>query len=334
MLPPIKQDVDYLYENTNWMIRPHFDPIEARKSLMHSLKQQSEDCCTRAGNSADYAIPYDQSDEDPSHGMEAFDWFPPEKSSTDGVIKVVVYIHGGFWRAITLAECSHWATSVTSAGGVFVALSYRLAPWQSISMMPQQLCKAMQKIYEHTVRRMSSEGNQTPRLALSLVGHSAGAHLSVELIAAAGDAKENQCWLQSLDSLVLISGLYDLRPIIYTSVNQALKLQSEEEAWAVSPCRFFSQGSSNTSPYWDSVRWLVGWTEHDSPAFKEQSEKMVSALTAYFQRRTDTGKRNRGPVETFCCPNEDHFTSVQNLYYGKERSALLGKILEFVGLSD
>lgn len=57
-----------------------------------------------------------------------------------------------------------------------------------------------------------------------IVGHSAGAHLTLSLL-------YDKAWLESIDKylnvlkgMLLISGVYELRPLLTTSMNDALKL--------------------------------------------------------------------------------------------------------------
>ncbi|CAL8088792.1 unnamed protein product [Calicophoron daubneyi] len=271
--------------------------------------------------------------DDPDHGIEAFDWFPPQTFNLSS-IQMFVFVHGGGWQLFNLEESSYWATPVTEAGAIFVSLSYRLCPWQSIQSMIYQLCKGMCKVYDHTVERIEQEiGINAPDVNISLVGYSAGGHLVAEMIAQADEfLDENRRWLNRVKNVITISGAFDLRPFVHTAWNKAVGFKSTEEAWSVSPLRHFTELVTSRPIRSASLRWLICFSEYDPPTMIDQSMRFAEAIRSY--RLSSAGKvcAEFGAIEAYCLAGEDHCSSVLSLYYGVERSPLLRRIMEFVGL--
>lgn len=101
-----------------------------------------------------------------------------------------------------------------------------------------------------------------------MAGHSAGAHLVANLF--------NEFFLTLSESdrsllkkVFLISGVYDLTPLTKTYVNEALKLDSITSK-KLSPLYQPFVGSN--------IQFYIIVGEHDSPAFKIQSELFYKKL--------------------------------------------------------
>eukprot|EP00795_Rhopilema_esculentum_P010439 gene10439-19142_t len=95
--------------------------------------------------------------------------------------------------------------------------------------------------------------------------------------------------------LVLISGVYDLRPLVNTYVNDALNMNTEE-ALMLSPMCSVDQMEFNSSC---KIMSLVG--QYESPEFHRQSKEFAEAL------------RNAGyKVKHDSMENTDHFSIVHN----------------------
>ncbi|THD20350.1 Family S9 non-peptidase ue (S09 family) [Fasciola hepatica] len=349
-LPSVVVETEYLYDTVNWLknIKNPEERKLVRGKLAKILRDQSELCRQRAKihNGVDLAVPYGQTHQD-GHGLEAFDWFAPFRIP-EKIQHVLVYIHGGYWRALDLPESSHWATAVTDFGGIFVGLAYRLAPYQPIQTMPQRICHGLQTVFEHSHKKISQKTKNTPNIHMHLVGHSAGAQLIIESVVHAiqlskqqpeqpqQQQKEEQGdyqWLNSVRSLILLSGIYDLRPIISTSINQALKLENLHQAWQISPLRLFAEPDT-TIRIPTSIRWLIAWAQFDSPAIIGQSSQLINFMRDYYGNEGDKSecksKSCDGRVDSFCVTNEDHFSSIEKLHGGLKQSNFFKKMLQFI----
>jgi arylformamidase len=124
---------------------------------------------------------------------------------------LVVFIHGGYWQALDGSFFSHLAAGL-NAHGVSVAIpSYDLCPQVSI---------------DDIIAQMRMAARELARLGRRLVvsGHSAGGHLAACLMATDWRSVDPALPQHLVKAAYTISGLFDLGPLVKTSVNNALGL--------------------------------------------------------------------------------------------------------------
>lgn len=141
---------------------------------------------------------------------EWLDLFLPAGSAAG----LVVFVHGGFWRAFDGRSWSHLAAGPLAHGWAVAVPSYTLAPEARICEITRQVARA--------IDRAAGEVDGPIRLT----GHSAGGHLVARMLMA-------DVPLDAADRLagcVPISPLSDLRPLIDTAMNDDLRLDAEEAA--------------------------------------------------------------------------------------------------------
>ena len=125
--------------------------------------------------------------------------------------RIAMFIHGGYWQGLDKSFMSHMARGLL-AHGIAVALpSYDLCPQVRLADIVDQVAAAARVL-------IARHG----RLDVA-TGHSAGGHLAAMLLAEG-----------LVSAAVPISGLFDLRPLVATSINGLLGLD-EAEAWRLSP---------------------------------------------------------------------------------------------------
>ncbi|MEO0729065.1 MAG: alpha/beta hydrolase [Pseudomonadota bacterium] len=142
----------------------------------------------------------------------AYDLFNPKANASDAPL--VVYIHGGYWQRGDRKEYSCVAEALTEHG-VSVALpSYSLCPDVTVKDIVAELASFTAHVYDRTKKRPL------------IVGHSAGGHLASALLATDWSTHSN-----APEDLVRaaysISGVFNLRPLIRTSLNDALQLDRD-----------------------------------------------------------------------------------------------------------
>lgn len=150
------------------------------------------------------------------HERQMLDLFLPEGE----VRGLVVYIHGGYWMAFDKSWWSHFAAGPVANGFAVAMPSYRLAPEVTLS-----------EIHADCADALSFVSGMVPG-PIRLTGHSAGGHLAARLSCL--DARIPAVVSARIDRCVPISGLFDLRPLQRTKMNETLKI-SDDLARAESP---------------------------------------------------------------------------------------------------
>jgi len=163
----------------------------------------------RATARCELDVPYGPGD------RHRLDLFHPQ--SGDGRGPIVFFIHGGYWQAFDKSSFSHLARGPNERGLTVAVPSYDLAPQASLGEIVRQIEAAADFIMERIGR---------PLIA---TGHSAGGHLAACLMARPIGQSP-----RPIRAAMPISGLFDLVPLVPTSINRALAL-SLEEARRLSP---------------------------------------------------------------------------------------------------
>jgi len=160
---------------------------------------------------------------------------------------VAVFLHGGYWQALDKDWFSGLAPALVAHGVSLAIPSYDLCPDVRLGRILHQVRAAVEAVRARTGSRPL------------VFGHSAGGHMAA-------------CMLSEgrASAAVALSGVFDLAPLIPTSLNVALKLDAAEAA-ALSPVHWpVPNGSTPGGSVLDCV---VGGDE--SPEFLRQSRMMA-----------------------------------------------------------
>lgn len=158
---------------------------------------------------------------------ERLDVFPTRREGAP----LLVYIHGGYWRALDKSDFSWVAPPFVDHGIAVAVVNYGLAPATPIEEIVRQMLRALAWLY----RKADDLQFDPQRICVS--GHSAGGHLAAMMLAAlwsryADDLPENL-----VKGALAVSGVFDLEPLVHAPfVNIDLQLDAERAA-ALSPAR-------------------------------------------------------------------------------------------------
>ncbi len=195
---------------------------------------------------------------------------------------MLVFIHGGYWQELSAAQSLFPAAGCTAAGVAFAAVDYTLAPAASVAQIVDECRAAFAWLHAHA----HTWGIDPARVVVA--GHSAGAHLAAMVALAGRDAPRPA-------GLVLVSGVYELEPLLRTSINDALGLDVQA-ARQVSPALY---------PLRDLPPSVVCWGEIETDAFKSQGRAFASSLVS-------AGVSCR----SFEVPGRNHFDVILGLAQG------------------
>ena len=190
------------------------------------------------------------------HPDERVDLFPAEREDAP----LFVFIHGGYWQELSKDESTFAGPGFVRQGVSYAAANYTIAPAGTLEQMVDQCTRCITWLYENAEAYGCAKDN------IILAGHSAGAHLAA--MAMIRLVQGSPCRLVKCG--VLISGVYDLRPLLRTYVNAPLKLDGTRAAH-LSP--MFAD-LSGMPPV------IVCWGENETGEFKRQSREFSAALEA------------------------------------------------------
>lgn len=182
-----------------------------------------------------------------------------------------LFFRGGYWKLGEKEDRRFPATAWVARGAAWIVPNYRLAPDSSLP----DILEDAQSAFDWVISNAEACGIDSTRVHLS--GNSAGAQLAAMVAARSGPEK--------VASLTLVSGLYDLLPLLDEAPNGWLNLDVET-ARAMSPVH-------NLPPPELPVTVSCGGAETE--AFRLQSREFAEALRAH-----------GNPVEHFESPGRNH----------------------------
>jgi arylformamidase len=167
-----------------------------------------------------------------------------------------IFFHGGYWRALDRSIFSFLARPWLERG-VHVALpGYELAPAASIGRIAEQVSAALDWLLRN------AKGLSVDSGKVLVSGHSAGAHLGALALSRRMD------W--SAKGFVGISGVYDLFPLLATTVNRDIHLDATQ-VQALSPQRLRVD---------TAARYLCAVGGAETDGFRAQSRDYAAMLQA------------------------------------------------------
>jgi arylformamidase len=234
------------------------------------------------------------------HPMEKLDLFRARGASR----ALLMFIHGGYWRALDKSQHSFVAQPFVNAGATVAMINYGLCPAVTVEDIVRQVLQATAWLYRN--------GNNfgAPAGPLFVAGHSAGGHLAAMTLAAQWPRFAPDLPAKVVRAALAASGLFDVEPVMNTpSVNVDVRLTTAM-ARRVSPAFM--------PPATDAPLYLaVGGREQEG--FHDQHRLMKRAWT-----RTIAGE--------FACPEDNHFTILERL--ADPGSALFRGALGMMGLAE
>lgn len=222
------------------------------------------------------------------------DLFHPASRKADAAL--VVLVHGGYWRALDRSAFSHLAGGLNRRGIEVAVPGYDLCPAVRIGDIVEQLRSAC--------RMLAQDGRR-----LVVAGHSAGGHLAACMLATDWRALDPALPDHAVEAAYAISGLFDLQPLVATTMNEALRLDPVE-ARRVSPL------------FWPPP----AGTRLDAVVGADESSEFIRQSRIIAERWGAAGVETRHEA----IPGADHFTVVAPL--AEPESTMTRRVAELAGL--
>jgi arylformamidase len=175
---------------------------------------------------------------------------------------LLVFIHGGEWKRRDNLGSAFPAMSLVPGGFNFVNLNFEAVPNVTIPEMADQVRRALVWIYRNAAEFKANAD------AIHLCGHSSGAHLAAVL--ATTRWEDYGLPADTLKSVVCLSGIYDMEPVLLSMRRAWVKL-TPDEARQMSPIHHVDRIAAPIT---------VVYGENESPEFRRQAGEFHRALLA------------------------------------------------------
>lgn len=180
---------------------------------------------------------------------------------------LAIFIHGGWWRSLDPSIFSRMARGPNERGISVAVAGYDLCPVVTIGDIVEQMQRMCAFLWQRFGRRMM------------VYGHSAGGHLAAALLATDWRTLYPKAPADLVPAAYSISGVFDLAPLLATSVNADLRLDREQARklsplfWPVASGRMFDAvvGGLESSEFKRQSRIIAqAWQQSGTPARYEE----------------------------------------------------------------
>jgi arylformamidase len=144
---------------------------------------------------------------------ETLDLFPAGKNAP-----AHLFLHGGYWRGRDKRDYSFLAAPMKARGITLLVANYSLCPKVTLADIVAQASRCLAAL-PSLAERYGFDGDR-----LTASGHSAGAHL----LAASLFSDSVRSARSGIKAATLISGIYDLEPVLGISLNETIGLQARD----------------------------------------------------------------------------------------------------------
>ena len=198
---------------------------------------------------------------------------------------LLIFIHGGYWRALSSKEFAGIALGLQPLGITSVLINYALCPAVTIDEITRQTRAALAWVLQH----IHEHGGDPTRVGVG--GHSAGGHLGAMCLQTAWDT-DYGLPRDPLKAGLLFSGLYELEPLRYSYLQPMIQLDDG----------IIRRQSPTPNLRACPTPTRVIWGGQESGEFARQS-------TGYRDAAVALGN----PVELSAIDGADHFTVIHGL---------------------
>lgn len=222
-------------------------------------------------------------------------------SAKSNTRKCVLYIHGGYWQRGDKSIYRFLAKGFLDQGISVALINYPMCPDVRLGEIANHARKAALWLWNN------ADSLEFSKDQLNIIGHSAGGHLTAELMLTDWRQLDSSLPHHLFHSGSALSGIYDLEPLLYCSENEGLKLDNAE----IKSASTINREVKSIAPM------IIGYGTHEPDDMHRQSIEFSNK----FSDRCTSLKMI--PIE-----KADHFDVVNEL--GDTDTALFSHILDMI----
>ena len=209
------------------------------------------------------------------------DFFPVEKNNG-----FILYIHGGYWQRGDKSIYSFIAEEYNKLGFSVAIINYQMCPEVKFADIKPQIQQSISWLWDNSEKYKINKKN------FNIIGHSAGAHLTVEMLLTNWTEINPTMPAEFINCSVAVSGIYDLIPLLHCSENNGLKLNKIE--------------AQNQSPIYNNIipqsRLIIAYGLNEPEDMHRQSISLYKKYSKY-----------NNLIKLIPIKNCDHFDTVNTI---------------------
>jgi acetyl esterase/lipase len=225
-------------------------------------------------------------------------------------LPVMIFVHGGSWRAGDKGWDGSKPGYFTSQGYVFASINYRLSPEVQHPVHAQDVAHAIAWLHEH-IAEYSGDPDR-----MFVLGHSSGAHLAALVATDERYLEEAGADLSVIKGVIVLDGGgYDIPNMVdsgelFSKGRYARAFSEDKRVWVDASPITHAEAGKGIPPF----LLVHAWKRNAS---REQAEALASALR-------EAGVR----AELYHQPNKNHITINSDI--GKEGDETTARIMQFL----
>jgi arylformamidase len=193
--------------------------------------------------------------------IEKLDVYSPKRANAP----IMVFIHGGAWRAGSAQSYAFPAETFVHAGAHFVVLDF--AAVQDVGGNLMTIADQVRRAVAWCYRNAASFGGDAGRLYVS--GHSSGGHLA-GVVAITDWVRDFSLPADVVKGTLCVSGMYDLAPVRLSARSGYIKF-TDEMVQALSTARYIDR---------IKAPMVIAHGTLETPEFQRQNREFAAALRA------------------------------------------------------
>lgn len=140
-------------------------------------------------------------------------------ADANGRCPLVMFVHGGYWRALDKSDHSFIAPPILNSGAVLANVNYDLCPHVTLDVIVDEIAAALRYCHANAADWGADASS------IHILGHSAGAHLAAEMMLR--DWTDDESAARSVKSVIALTGVYEPEVILSVSVNDEARIDRD-----------------------------------------------------------------------------------------------------------